>query len=219
MPKLSVPTNIICFFVFISSIIVLTACKQDCSKTVPCPGYNDAVLDAWFPYFDKQVLIFKSNTNLYDTLVLNLTDSTIAYDYNTGLGRPNSGCNQTKSFASTKRDSVNYPAFGISLNSAQDAYSTVQKRSTSLNFYNNYFYGQDLGDNGFSNFSISGSEIITPQTFTNYAFNRIVYPIVQIVSGDSSITKIPGVYKIIYAKNHGIIGYETNPGGVSWIKQ
>ncbi len=219
MPKLSVLLKTTCLLLFVFFIAFLTSCKQDCSKTVPCPGYKDAVLDAWFPYFDNQVLIFKSNTNLYDTLVLNLTDSTIAYDYNTGLGRSNSGCNQTKSFASTKRDSVNYPAFGILLNSAQDAYSTVQKRSASINFYNNYFYGQDLGDNGFSSFSISGSEIITPQTFTNYAFNRVVYPIVQIVTGDSAIVKIPGVYKIIYAKNYGIIAYETNPGAVSWIKQ
>jgi len=34
------------------------SCK-DCSKKVLCPGGEDAVLDEWFTYADKQVLIFK----------------------------------------------------------------------------------------------------------------------------------------------------------------
>ena len=177
------------------------------------------MLDAWFPYADKQALIFKSTENLYDTLYLQISDSTVSYEYSTGLGRPDNGCNASKSFMSTKRDSSNYPAFSITLNSAQDAYSTTQKRSTSINFKNKYFYGQDLSDNGFGSFSLSDGTYKVPQTMINYSSNGKVFPIAQSVVADSSMVKSTGVYKIIYAKNYGIIAYETNPGGIVWVKQ
>ena len=53
----------------------------------------------------------------------------------------------------------------------------------------------------------------------NYSSNGKVYPIAQSVIADSSMVKSTGVYKIIYAKNYGIIAYETNPGGIAWVKQ
>lgn len=128
MLKYTVPSKAAIFLIFTIPFFLLTACK-DCSKKVPCPGYEDAMLDAWFPYTDKQVLVFKSNTNLFDTLQLFLAESTTAYDYTTGLGSTNRGCFANKSFATTKKDSSYYATFRITLSSVQDAYSTTQKRS------------------------------------------------------------------------------------------
>ena len=163
--------------------------------------------------------MFKSNTNLFDTLQLFLADSTIAYDYNTGFGSQNKGCFANKSFATTKKDSSYYATFSITLNSVQDAYSTTQKRSAVIYFKDKYFNGQDLSDNGFLNFSLADGTNATPQTLMNYSLNGKIYPLAQSIFADSSSVKNSGVYKIIYAKNNGIIAYESSPGGVTWIKQ
>ncbi|MBC7867246.1 MAG: hypothetical protein H7X88_06915 [Gloeobacteraceae cyanobacterium ES-bin-316] len=204
--------------IFAGSLFIYS-CK-DCSKKVPCPAYEDAILDAWFPYSDQQQLVFKSNSNSFDTFNLNLTELTDAYEYTTGVyGGGNGGCNATKSFSATKKDSLNYPAFRISLNKGTDLYSTAPVRNTGFSFYKKFFSGQNLGEGGFSNFSVLTEYNIIPQTFTNYSLNGILYPIVQSASTDTSLDNSAGVYKIIYAKNYGIIAYESNPGAVLWIKQ
>jgi hypothetical protein len=95
--------------------LALGSCKDTCSKKVTCAGYNDSLLDAWFPYHNNQVLVFKSNTNLSDTFILHLSDSSTSYTYTSSAAL--NGCTQTKSFNSTRQDSVNAFAFKISLTS------------------------------------------------------------------------------------------------------
>ncbi len=72
-------------------------------------------------------------------------------------------------------------------------------------FKDKYFNLQDLSDNGFLHFSLADGTTATPQTLMNYSLNGKAYPLAQSVSADSSSVKSPGVYKIIYAKNNGII--------------
>ncbi len=218
MPKLSITIKFIAGAFFTLCLFVFTGCK-DCSKKVPCPGYEDAVLDAWFPYFNNQVLVFKNNSNVYDSIILQLTDSTIAYDFTTGLGRSNSGCNASKAFASVKKDSSNYPAFGILLSSALPAFTTTPNRAASFNFKNRFFTGQDLQENGFASFMLPEGVYRTPVSLNNFLLNGKIYPIAQYVLSDTAQNNAPGAYKIIYAKNYGIIAYETNPGAISWVKQ
>ena len=199
-------------------LMLLSSCKSACSKKVPCPGYEDAVLDAWFPYKNKQQLVFKNGIGVYDTLNLVLDDSTVAYDYQNGFTTPNRGCSAGKTFSSAQKDSFYYPSFNIRLLDAQDAYSSTQKRSTSITFGRTTFYGEDLGDNGFAGFTV-GQWNVTPQTITNFALNGKIYPLAQSVNSDSAFAKKSGVYKITYAKNYGIILYETNPDSEVWVRQ
>src|ERR1700761_1299414 len=82
--------------------LLLSSCKSStCSKTVSCPAYASTAIDVWFPYHDKQQLIFKNAANQYDTLFLNITDSTVAQTYTTGYGSPpNQGCSALKTLTS-----------------------------------------------------------------------------------------------------------------------
>jgi len=79
--------------------LLLSYCKTACSKKVPYPGYEDAVLDAWFPYKNKQQLVFKNGIGVYDTLNLVLNDSPVASDYQNGFNTPNRGCIADKTFS------------------------------------------------------------------------------------------------------------------------
>jgi hypothetical protein len=206
---------------------LLCSCKSStCSKTIPCPGYNDTLLNTWFPYHSHQQLFFKSSTNLYDTLYLQLADSTKPYEDTTGgYNPPPPSCSATKSLLTSKKDSSDYPLFSISLNDYSGGYSTTDVRSALFYFSNNGFFGQNLTDNGFSGFTLyygveSAIFNVLPQTLYNYSSNGIIYPLAQSITNDSVVNNnISGVYKVIYAKNAGIVEYETNPGGIVWIKQ
>jgi hypothetical protein len=179
--------------------LIFGACKY-CSKKVPCPGYEDALLDAWFPYQNGQTLIFKSSLNSSDTFALDLTDSTVAYEYSSGYGGGTGGCNASKSFNSLKRDTSNYPAFTISFNIGTDSYSTSKSRTVFIGLYRKFFSGQNLSDNGFSSFSLGDQPNIIPQTLTNYSLNGTTYATAQSVIADTALDRRAGVYKIVYAK-------------------
>lgn len=218
MPKFTNFLRIAIFLFFIFPFLFLTSCKSVCSKKTPCPGYEDILLDSWFPYANNQQLVFKSNNNLTDTLLMQLTDSTIAYDYTNGFSSSSTGCNADKGFNAAAINVQNNPGFSLTLSSSLDAYSTTKKESVYIYFDNIHFLGQDLRSGGFSSFSINNVTAV-PQSLTNYSLNGVVYPVAQTVFADTLAMKITGVYKITFAKNYGIIAYETNPGNIVWSKQ
>ena len=229
MQKISVPFSFMAVYSILFFFCIFTySCKSStCSKTVPCPGYTPSAIDDWFPYHNNQQLLFKNSANQYDTLSLGEVDSTVAYDYTTGFDNQGGSCNATKMLVSTQKDSTNNALFSISLFNSQPSYSTVVTLGAQFTFSTNSFQGQNFTDGGFSNFLIyyGGQESpmfcnAVAQTLYNYSQNGITYPLVQSVTNDSAVYKnTPGVYKVIYAKNAGIIEYETNPGSIAWIKQ
>ena len=206
-------------FILLPLVVILlqSSCKDTCSKKVTCPGYNDLLLDSWFPYHNNQVLIFKSNTNLSDTFVLHLSDSTVAYTYNSTTA--SNGCSQSKTLNTIKQDSAYRQAFKISLSSQNENTSSSGKNAY-INFYDKGFNGMELGDNGFSSYSFNGGPANNiPQNLFNYSLNGRVYPFAQSFTGDAAFMQKPGVYKITFAKKYGIIAYETNPGNITWLLQ
>jgi hypothetical protein len=217
---LALPRILPCCFLF----FMLYSCKSTCSKTVSCPAYNDIQLDQWFPYNDSEQLIFKSTANVYDTFKLHLRDSTTKYNYTTGYNRPSNGCSAQKSYSTNERDSNSYSLFYIRLSTAQPDYSTTQSASFNLSLSGMEFQGSNFTDSGFNNARIyylnAASEIVTPQFLQDYSLNGTIYHQAQSILADTSVQKVlTGVYKIIYAKNAGLIEYETNPGNIVWIKQ
>ncbi len=198
-------------------ILSIYSCESTCSKTVPCGGYNDALLDSWFPYKSNQKLIFKNSTNAYDTFNLRLTDSTSEYQVKSTTG----SCEAVKALRSTKTDSSGRSIFNVMLSVSQAVYSTDVGRNVSIYLYQNNISGVGIIENGFDKVSFSDGDGInaTVQNFSNYNVAGNSYPTVQIISRDTFVNKKAGVYKFILAKNNGIISYERNPGGIIWVKQ
>ncbi len=187
---------------------------EDCSKKIPCPGYEDALLDAWFPYKNGQQLIFKTSGNKTDTFRLQLSDSTVAYD-----SREANGCNAFKSFRAIETDSFFRTKLYITMGVSQPAYSTDMVRGASINLFSGHFNGTQLTQDGFESFSgESGTNLVT-NNLRNFSLNGITYPVVQSVQKDTINNKQVIVYKIYLAKNFGIIAFEKNPGAELWIKE
>ncbi len=217
MPKLPATLKPFYFLAFLMPLL-FTNCKQSCSKTVSCPAYNDSVLDAWFPYDTKYVSIFKSDTGFFDTIVVKLNGSSGSYQSSSGFGRPFSGCDAFKSFVSLQQDSLPVASFSIILDVRQDPYSSSTTRSVSITLHQQSFYGNGLSDLGFNTFLFGGVTGVA-QNFTNYILNGRTYPIAQSFSTDSLPAGKNVIYKMTFAKNNGIIAYETRPGNVTWVKQ
>jgi hypothetical protein len=218
---LALPRILTCCFLF----FMLYSCNSTCSKTVSCPAYSSPLADSWFPYNDQQQLVFKSSGGLYDTLHLQLQDSTAAYTHTTGGSTPSSGCSASKSLESIERDSLNNNKLRIEFMILGAAYSTLT--GTSVSIYlgaPSYFEGRELTDTGFLYYSVSNTGYYinnrTPQTLHNYLIGGTTYPLAQVFINDTAIVNnAVGTYKIIVAKNAGVIEYETNPGNIVWIKQ
>jgi hypothetical protein len=210
----------ISFLIFATSNTILCSCTSNCSKKVTCPGYNDTLLNTWFPYTNNEVLIFKSTTNLYDTFHLSLRDSTAPYEYNS-TNSNNGSCNADKEFASNETDSNNFPALDIRMITLST--SNSETSDADLFFYHNEFEGQNLTENGFLYFNSLGMYTYLSQILFNYSLNGTTYAIAQSVTTNISDTTLAknfmGVYKVTFAKNAGIISFVTIPDSVVWIKQ
>lgn len=204
------PSKANAFLIFTISIFLLSA-NSFCSKTTPCPGYDGAV-NRWFPYADKEILVFKSTGNLYDTLYLSMPDSTM--NFNTSRS-----CTVAKSFIATNKNPSNYPDFSITLTSLDVNNSNSTMNYAAIYFTDQIFTLYDLNTEGFGSFTAPNGSNALPRTMLNYSLNGIIYPVAQSITTDSTSIKKSGVYKITYAKNNGIIAFESNPGGVIWIKQ
>jgi hypothetical protein len=188
-------------------------CKFTCSKKVTCAAYQSMFLEDWFPYKYNQQLIFKSNTNVLDTFLFNVVDSSLSYEYTSSSSRP-TGCGSFKNFKAEIKDTP-LPKLFINLSDNE----TTNNKSVSIYFKNRYFSIQDFRETGATSFTMPNGNAGNIKSFTNYLFNGSIYPIVQSVEADTTNDKNSGVYKIIYAKKFGIIAYEINPGAIIWVKQ
>jgi hypothetical protein len=193
--------------------LLSTGCKFTCSKKVTCAAYNGMFLEDWFPYKYNQQLIFKSNTNVLDTFLFNVVDSSLAYEFTSSTTRTY-GCSSFKNFKAEIKDTP-LPKLFINLNAEEIS----NNKSVSIYFKNRYFSIQDFRETGATNFTMPNGNAGNIKSFTNYSFNGSIYPIVQSIEADTTNDKNSGVYKILYAKKIGIIAYETNPSGIIWAKQ
>jgi hypothetical protein len=198
-------------------VLVIYSCESNCSKTVPCAGYNDGLLDSWFPYKSNQKLIFKNSANAYDTFDLRLTDSTSEYQ----VKSTTVSCEVVKALRSTKTDSSGRSMFNVFLSVSQAGYSTEINRNVFIYLYQNNISGVGITENGFDKVSFNDGDGVNAsvQNFSNYNVAGNSYPTVQVISRDTFVNKKAGVYKFILAKNNGIVSYEKNPGGIIWVKQ
>jgi hypothetical protein len=215
MYKINISKKCIIFMMLCPFILAVYSCESNCSKTVPCAGYNDALLDSWFPYKSNQKLIFKNSANAYDTFNLRLTDSTLDYQVKNTTG----SCEAVKALKSLKVDSAGISIFNVMLSVTQAGYSTDIGRNVFIYLYQNNISGIGITENGFDRVNFSDGVNASIQNFSNYNVAGNSYSTVQVISRDTFADKKAGVYKFTLAKNYGIISYERNPGGIIWVKQ
>jgi hypothetical protein len=190
------------------AVAILSSCGI-CTKKVDCPGYNDEVLDAWFPYFDKQELIFRNELNERDTFLLHHSKS---LPYTQTVPGQSRTCASNSSFQSVEANFPVSAGFYLDLQSGDLGRQVfLRLRSTEIRF-------EGFKENGSSRvlFSslIGSSQWMTTATIGNRTFTELME-----VKRDTTSSKKDGIYRFFYRKGEGLVAYSEYPSLKTWVKQ
>ena len=199
------------------SIVILTAfCAcEDCStKQVTCPAFSDTSFANWFPYVDKQKLIFSSG-GVKDTFTL--TNSDFSKIYQTTISGNNPGCNAYARLSFSPTDSLGNSSFDIYANRQQDQYSNNKILSSQIFLKNRRFYG-NLTDSGMQP-RVYEQNLYSSHFYSSYTIGTTTYQNLQeyYIDTTKTVLKSNEIYKIWIAKGTGLAAYEEYHGKL-WVK-
>lgn len=203
-------TKIFLFCVSLCLLFFLSSCGN-CSKKIDCPGFNDSLLTALFPYTNNQQLVFKS-INSIEQAVYTLMNTTTTQPYQ-AIGGPGRlpYCDAKKIFVSDEKDSTRQSAFTVTL------FDDDFKRAV-IFIHGNDIEFQNFSDTDFKTVTINGPEasvqLATSLTLGNRTFTNLV-----LATRDTTPGKVTGIYKIYYTKTEGLVGYAEYPSLKTWVKQ
>ena len=196
--------------------LIVPSCTN-CSKKVNCPGFEDTLLTSWFPYKDKNQLIFISTSNDRDTFTLINTSTSVPYDINVGGLNPNNGCYSNKNYSSEEGDTSG-KYMQVSLQVSASTYNDSSIKWAEAKIKRNQIYFNHLMDTGFSNITIEGQNTIINRlpsaTIGNRTFNNVTSAYIDTTNG-----KINGIYKIYFGRNQGLVSYIEYPSLKTWVLQ
>lgn len=91
---------------------------------------------------------------------------------------------------------------------------------TIIKLYGAYIFSSTVNDAGFVLAPTSFRNTLTVSKFFNsYTLNGNNYSNVQVIARDTMANHVNDIYKIILAKNQGIIGFEEYPSLALWVKE
>jgi hypothetical protein len=190
----------------------------DCSKKVDCAAYEDALLDAWFPYQKADKLVFATNTGLTRTMTVGFVMASDPYQTRESRG----ACEAYKMIRSVQNDSLGNPDMDLRLLKIERFSDNLTERRLEMSLLRNYIHAANLQDNGFTGWGNSNSSSATgipPQFHPSIQLNGKTFTNVQSVYFDTLGAKRPSIYKIYISKMNGLVAYETLEGSLLWVKQ
>lgn len=189
-----------------------------CTKKVPCPPFQDAVLEDWFPLNGVKGLTFKASNNevrkfTFDSIIT-------SQPYTTDKTR-GSGCNSSQEAISKERDAQGMPALSVVLRNWKPFYENGTERDVTVQLLGLNFIGTDPDSEGFRqvrNTSHGGYGMLTHHA--SVQLNGKTFYSVQSIYFDtiSNLPKAP-VYKVYISRLNGIIAYETYRPVLLWVKE
>lgn len=183
-----------------------------CGKKT-CFAFNNADYDNWFPYKEKQTIVFASGS-VTDTL--NITTVERSKQEERSLGYGYNGCypQALANGSFMKADSLGWASF----------YSAcrLQENGTmptgNFNFKGLSLAWQNIQDTGIT-ISVYSGGIAYTSFQASTTLGGVLYTNVQIITPDESGKKSSGIANLYLAKTRGVVGFEEYPSGQLWIKQ
>ena len=200
--------RILCLAAIAFIPITFQSCGE-CSKKVPCPGFQDQVTDQWLPYYDGTIIRFKSPGQLPVVYTFDSLYGTQPYE----VDSRSPWCEAQKILVTEERLSNGEPTLRIEMNKvdqmAGDIGLTFNFKLLGLNFC-----AKGLTSDGFSTICAKTSENLPSIVLDGKTFNNV-----QCATFDTSFVKKLSPYKVYFAKGQGLVGYETiNPQRL-WVKE
>ncbi len=195
--------------------LLLSACDI-CSKKVPCPAFEDEIMESWFPYDAATVLKFRNGTQVQE-LTLSSSVSSPAYTATQSRGQ---GCNANRTISSKETITGGSAALYLRLEKYEPFYSNDDERKAFLMLYGLEMEGDYLGEKGFSqvfNRSQGGTGML--KYYNSLTLGGKAFTEVQQISFDTGLAKKPPVYNIYISRRTGIVAYQTYNSALLWVKE
>ncbi len=184
-----------------------------------CPAFQEGILTQWFPYKDGQKLIFKSDAGLFDTITLNNTETTDAYEVTTGgYGNSTGDCSARKTFYSQEQFAPNIYKLYLNLSHYTPAYNQTSSDNVTMNLYKANMQGYNLKENGFERMDFNGS-VARLNYSDNIQLDNKFFTNIQLAERDTMTSKNEGIHQIYFSRGKGVVAYRSFPSGRLWVLQ
>ena len=207
---MNMPAALFFFFLFTTCFTLLSC--GDCSRKIDCPGYKDAVLDAWFPYRDNQRLIFLNSANKADTFTLKNTETTEPYQASSGIYGPAPFCEARKTFSSVELDALKRNTMNIEL------YSAKNDRRAHFFLGDDSFNVYDVAEDSLGQLAFGQRPASLQQLPSVTLGNRTLTGVVAAAIDTTNLAS-GRLYKLYFQKGEGLVAYSEYPSLITWVKQ
>ena len=190
-----------------------------CTKKVPCPEFQDATLESWFPLKNRNGFTFKASNGNIKTYTIDTVFTSQPYTTEKNKG---SACYADQQAASKETNAQGRPELAIRLQSEQPFYESGTEKSVFVQLLGLSFKGTDIAiGEGFRqviNESHGGTGML--KYIPSIQLGGRTFNNVQSIYFDtiSNLPKAP-VHKVYIANNHGIIAYETYRPFMLWVRE
>lgn len=174
-----------------------------------CPAFQDNFYDQWFPYVPSQAIRFRTASGVENTILIDRVDKTPDYKYYTPGG---GNCNPKVTVRSSDLNSTSIP-FLLEYSTA------AQANGLNISIKHTIIYAQNFKDTGINQLTGSNQRFNRFQFLSSFTINGKTYPNVQIISRDTMVDKASDIFKVIIAKQVGILSFEEYPTLLRWVKQ
>ncbi len=209
-----------CKPVLLSSVIfiLIAGCTVCSTKKVPCNAFSEPEFGNWFPYNTTTKKTFKNlTTGDTTTYAFNQLNSSEPYEASVGgYGGGSKSCTASIGINANGYNGRDYMSVQYQVDSpfSQAGKSYYFTIALSGGLWN----AGKINAANFENAGYGAGSIITSATNVLFA-NGVLYQTVVTITNDTSNTEKPAVYKLIVAKQQGVIGYETYPSLQQWVIQ
>lgn len=206
-------------FLLIACLVFLAGCKICTCKQITCTAFDDALFNTWAPYQKDELLVFKNDAGVADTILIVTVRKSEAYQGTTGGGYGcGKGCFADASIYGTNMSGEDYEKFSFTASKSDpNGSASAPLNFVGLRMNRVMFQGKSLTDTGFTPTDYSPKHIskfsssltLSSKQFTN----------VQMIMADTSVVKLPGVYKVYLQKGKGLVAWESYPQKTLWVRE
>jgi hypothetical protein len=208
---------VLCLPVFFS----ISGCKTCSCKKITCAAFNDAAFDKWAPYKEGELLVFKNQLGVADTIRITGLRKSDAYESTSGGGYGcGKGCYTSGTAYGTDMQGNNFEKFSFNVNKSDpNGNSVPQIVNVSLRLKNLFINAKSLTDTGLN--KTTGFNEVT--FYTKFSSSVTVlsknFSNVQTLLLDTAIYKFNGPFKVYLAADKGLVAWETYPDKTVWVRE
>jgi hypothetical protein len=199
----------------------LSSCESCSCKKITCAAFSDAAFDKWAPYKEGELLVFKNQQGVADTIRIVGLKKSEAYESTSGGGYGcGKGCFTNGSAYGADMQGNDFAKFNLNVDKSDpNGSSAPQTTNVSLRLKNLFINAKSLTDTGLTNMSTFNEITVLTKFSSSVNVSTKAFTNVQLLFVDTGTYKVNGPYKIYLAAGKGLVAWETYPDKTVWVRE